>query len=513
MASMPLVGALKRISVAGSDNTDVVRFAWAHGLAAAGDAMVTVSLAGSLLFAVSPDASRRQVLIYLALALVPFIVIAPLVGPAIDRFSTSHRLLATVCFAMRAATAAALGFFLFDLALYPLALAALVLNKVSGVIKQAIVPTLVDDTEQLVAVNSYLARVSTLAGGVGGAVGTSLLVATRDWAALIPASLLFAAAALAMRRVPDAVPDDQPASELIAYHELHTPTIQATSNAFAALRGAVGFFVFGLAFALRRESAPAWMYGVAVAAFGAATFVANVVSPWLRRHRAETQLMTGSLFALFICAVFAAIGPSSVVTLVVAGILGLSAGIGRQAFDSLVQRSAPLALRGRAFARFETRFQLAWAVGGAVATALATSIQTSMAVMSAVLAPAIVLYLRAIVEAGRFSSQDRDDAPSRAQRHLVLAIELVESGRHASAAVEVSAGIDALIVDDDSLAHPAMVARARELRAAALDGGHENVDSGALRSLVADLSGVIAATRRRDVTRRIDEVSRPSPST
>ncbi|MEJ7719210.1 MAG: hypothetical protein WKF58_01580 [Ilumatobacteraceae bacterium] len=77
----------------------------------------------------------------------------------------------------------------------------------------------------------------------------------------------------------------------------------------------------------------------------------------------------------------------------------------------------------------------------------------------------------------------------------------------------MSAGIDALIVDDDSLAHPAMVARARELRAAALDGGHENVDSGALRSLVADLSGVIAATRRRDVTRRIDEVSRPSPST
>ena len=37
----------------------------AHGLAASGDACVAISLAGSLFFSLSPDASRQQVLLYL----------------------------------------------------------------------------------------------------------------------------------------------------------------------------------------------------------------------------------------------------------------------------------------------------------------------------------------------------------------------------------------------------------------------------------------------------------------
>jgi hypothetical protein len=44
--------------------------------------------------------------------------------------------------------------------------------------------------------------------------------------------------------------------------------------------------------------------------------------------------------------------------------VAVGAAAGRLAFDSLVQRDAPEAARGRTFARFETRFQLAW-VGGA----------------------------------------------------------------------------------------------------------------------------------------------------
>ena len=36
-------------------------------------------------------------------------------------------------------------------------------------------------------------------------------------------------------------------------------------------------------------------------------------------------------------------------------------------FDSILQRDGPEHLRGRAFARFETRFQLVWVVGGVLA--------------------------------------------------------------------------------------------------------------------------------------------------
>ena len=53
----------------------------------------------------------------------------------------------------------------------------------------------------------------------------------------------------------------------VQYEELHTPTIVATAWAFTVVRFAVGFFVFGLAFDLRRGSQPAWMYGAAVAAY------------------------------------------------------------------------------------------------------------------------------------------------------------------------------------------------------------------------------------------------------
>ena len=61
----------------------VVPLAGAHGLAAAGDAFVAVSLAGSLFFNVSPDASREQVLLYLLITMAPLAVLSPLVGPAV----------------------------------------------------------------------------------------------------------------------------------------------------------------------------------------------------------------------------------------------------------------------------------------------------------------------------------------------------------------------------------------------------------------------------------------------
>ena len=46
--------------------------------------------------------------------------------------------------------------------------------------------------------------------------------------------------------------------------------------------------------------------------------------------------------------------------------MNFSAAVGKLAFESIVQRDAPQANRGRAFARFETRFQLAWVVAGVI---------------------------------------------------------------------------------------------------------------------------------------------------
>ena len=149
----------------------------------------------------------------------------------------------------------------------------------------------------------------------------------------------------------------------VEYEELHAPTIVATSWAFTAIRAAVGFFVFGLAFALRRASEPTWMYGAAIAAYGAGTYLGNAVAPLLRRRFGEDRLTAGALGALAIVLAFAALGPSRALVLLVSLVLGGVAAVARQGFDAMVQTHAPMATRGRSFARFETRFQLGWVAG------------------------------------------------------------------------------------------------------------------------------------------------------
>ena len=98
--------------------------------------------------------------------LVPFTFLAPLIGPAIDRFPRSHRLIATTVFIIRALLAVGLALTLYDLGFYFFALALFIANRATGITKQALVPGLVDDPEYLVAANSRLSLLSLVAGSV-----------------------------------------------------------------------------------------------------------------------------------------------------------------------------------------------------------------------------------------------------------------------------------------------------------------------------------------------------------
>ena len=53
-------------------------------------------------------------------------------------------------------------------------------------------------------------------------------------------------------------------------------------------------------------------------------------------------------------------------SMLLAAIVAVVSTAGRLAFDSLVQRDAPDANRGRSFAAFELRFQLVWVVGAVI---------------------------------------------------------------------------------------------------------------------------------------------------
>src|SRR5262245_17567630 len=58
---------------------------------AAGDAFVTIGLAGTLFFNASLDAARGKVALTLVITMAPFAVLAPIIGPMLDRAKSGRR--------------------------------------------------------------------------------------------------------------------------------------------------------------------------------------------------------------------------------------------------------------------------------------------------------------------------------------------------------------------------------------------------------------------------------------
>src|SRR5471030_1703743 len=136
------------------------------------------------------------------------------------------------------------------------------------------------------------------------------------------------------------------------------------------LRGAVGFMTFFVGFLLKKQGAhgaPAWEYGFIIAMSATGNGVGVVLAPLLRRKIREEWILSGSILLPAVLLVFAARSSGRVSLSIAAFSIAGGAACGRLVFDSLVQRDAHDAARGRAFARFETRFQIVWVVGGVLA--------------------------------------------------------------------------------------------------------------------------------------------------
>jgi hypothetical protein len=123
-------------------NTPFGRLALTHVLSTAGDTMVTISLAGSLFFSISPEAAKSKVILYLLLTAAPFAVVAPLMGPVIDRSRGARRALVVASTSLRALVCVLMAGEIKSLLLFPLAFMMLVLSKVYLVTKGALVPVL-----------------------------------------------------------------------------------------------------------------------------------------------------------------------------------------------------------------------------------------------------------------------------------------------------------------------------------------------------------------------------------
>ena len=72
---------------------------------AAGDATITVALASTLFFSVPTHEARGRVALYLLITMLPFAVVAPVLGPALDRFRRGRRIALALTMIARAVLA------------------------------------------------------------------------------------------------------------------------------------------------------------------------------------------------------------------------------------------------------------------------------------------------------------------------------------------------------------------------------------------------------------------------
>src|SRR5215831_18615609 len=108
-----------------------------------GDAFVAVALAGTLFFNASVSQARSQVAIALLVTMAPFAVLAPLIGPMLDRVQQGRRFIL-----------AGTLFYHDSVTLLPAAFGVLVLQKAYGVTRSAITPRLLPREITLVTANA-----------------------------------------------------------------------------------------------------------------------------------------------------------------------------------------------------------------------------------------------------------------------------------------------------------------------------------------------------------------------
>src|SRR5450755_1425860 len=184
-----------------------------------GDAFVAVALAGTLFFSASVDQARGRVALALLITMAPFAVLAPFLGPMLDRVQQGRRYILM-------GTLLARGLLCWGMAgavqhndavtLLPAAFGVLVLQKAYGVTRAAVTPRLLPTEITLVTANARSALGGLIASSVGAAaaVGISAIsgggAGGAAWILRIGTAIYLGAIVLGMR-LPDGV--DTPVAE------------------------------------------------------------------------------------------------------------------------------------------------------------------------------------------------------------------------------------------------------------------------------------------------------------
>jgi hypothetical protein len=398
------------------------RLALVHVIMMAGDTLVTVSLAGSLFFSVSPTEAKGKVLAYLLLTIAPFAVVSPILGPLIDRSANGRRILVALSAGFRVLLCWSMSQHLNSLWLFPEAFLVLISSKLYVVTRGALVPEMartdqfrehaakvgqagwpdheVEEGRGYAGFNAQLTLLGTIAGLLAGSIGAGLLKGLGAPSVLVTAAAVYAGATVAsmrLQRPAKAVREEvgalsQSARDLHALNPLGDVEVSWGLAASALMRFTVGFATFLLAFGLRRENAGlSWFaFALAVSALGALVGLAVVTR--VRNAVPESTLLTLALLATGLGAGVASAHPTLVAQVVLAGWLGLCAALVQPSFDAITQRNIPAGAQGRTFARFAVRQQLLWVVGAVIPVAITLSFSVGDRLLSVLMLAAGLVY-------------------------------------------------------------------------------------------------------------------------
>src|SRR6478672_8635047 len=207
-----MYGLVHRAATAdGADKSGLTALTWPVVANFAVDAAMAVALANTLFFAAATGESKGKVALYLLITIAPFAVIAPLIGPALDRLQHGRRVALATSFILRTLLVVVL-IANYDGAtgsypswvLYPCALGMMVLSKSFSVLRSAVTPRVLPPTIDLVRVNSRLTVFGLLGGTiVGGAIAAGAEYLFKLFhmpgALYVIVALTLAGAALSMR--------------------------------------------------------------------------------------------------------------------------------------------------------------------------------------------------------------------------------------------------------------------------------------------------------------------------
>ncbi|OIN82560.1 hypothetical protein BMG05_01795 [Mycobacterium malmoense] len=407
----------------GADKSGLTALTWPVVANFAVDAAMAVALANTLFFAAATGESKGRVALYLLITIAPFAVIAPLIGPALDRLQHGRRVALATSFALRTALALVL-IMNYDgatgsypsMVLYPCALAMMVFSKSFSVLRSAVTPRVMPPTIDLVRVNSRLTVFGLLGGTIAGGAIAAGVEFTCTHLFKLPGALFVVVAitivgALLSMRIPrwvEVTAGEVPAT--LSYRRdsgapkrswpeevkkvggtLRQPlgrNIITSLWGNCTIKVMVGFLFLYPAFVAKAHQANGWvqlgMLGVIGAAAGIGNFAGNFTSARLRLGR-PAVLVVRCTVAVCTVAVAASVAGNLVVAVIATLVTSGSSAIAKASLDASLQNDLPEESRASGFGRSESTLQLAWVLGGALGVLVYTELWVGFTAVSALL--------------------------------------------------------------------------------------------------------------------------------